>query len=623
MKNNHRIVIWGTNAQEEKVLIALELLTDNNKVMLYTFPEAIATRDFETKLTDEWRKGQPVEFPEGYTVLERELSVTENLLPEELKVERPDIIQRAQTEWHFAVLSTKLHHAYEQELAEFKEKIENLQDYDVKVFNALRKFWDKVQTQTRERNLFREHADRLRDNINALFDHLKQVRKRVESQFSDVSQKVYEEFAEVLTGIEERIASGNTKLHHVFDDLKQLQARYRNARLTNEHRESIWRRIDNAYKAAKERRYGPGINEGSLADRHTRRLDGLMAAIRRLEDSIRRDDDELKFQRKRIAGAEGQLEAQIREAKIKMVEERINSKREQLADMNKVRAEVEHQIQDAKNRDAKRAEKEANRRKVEEAKQKAKSEIDAEMKAKHEAMAPALEKAKAVEAAEAAEAKSNITAGEGEQAAGEDKPGFFENLGTAISEAFEDAVDTVKAVASVAADKAGDAYDKAAEKAAPILEAAADKAEEIIETAKEKAAPVLEAAAEKAGDILETAKEKVGDLYDKASEKMAPMLESAAEKANELVDTVKERGGDMVAKMQGKRGAEEKAETESPAEEEPVAETETPAEEGPVAETETPASATETPEEKAPAKSGKKSKPAKKAATDDTEPTKE
>ncbi|MCB0545572.1 MAG: hypothetical protein KDC70_18745, partial [Saprospiraceae bacterium] len=135
MKN--KVVIWGTNANEEKVLIALELKADANKVMLYTFPEALADDEFVNKMMNEWREGKEVEFPEGYTAFERELSVTESLLPDDLKVDRSDIIQRAQTEWHFAVLSAKLHAAYQQELAEFKEKIEALSTYDNKIWDSL------------------------------------------------------------------------------------------------------------------------------------------------------------------------------------------------------------------------------------------------------------------------------------------------------------------------------------------------------------------------------------------------------------------------------------------------------------------------------------------------------
>ncbi len=84
MKN--KVVIWGTNAENEKVLIALELKADANKVILYTFPEAIATDEFVNKMMNDWRDGKDVEFPEGHTTLERELSVTESLLPDDLKL---------------------------------------------------------------------------------------------------------------------------------------------------------------------------------------------------------------------------------------------------------------------------------------------------------------------------------------------------------------------------------------------------------------------------------------------------------------------------------------------------------------------------------------------------------
>ena len=54
---------------------------------------------------DQWRKNQEVELPEPDRVIARELSVSEGLLPDDLKAEQTDMILRAQTEWHFMVLS--------------------------------------------------------------------------------------------------------------------------------------------------------------------------------------------------------------------------------------------------------------------------------------------------------------------------------------------------------------------------------------------------------------------------------------------------------------------------------------------------------------------------------------
>lgn len=469
MKN--KIVVWGTNAENEKVLIALELQAETNKVLLYTFPESVATDEFVNKMMADWRTGAPVQFPDGHTTLERELSVTESLLPDNLRVERGDLIQRAQTEWHFAVLSSKLHHAYEQELAEFKEKVQALTSYDHGLWDSLRSFWDKVQDQARDRNLYREHADNLRDNINALFDDMKKLRSRVQDEFMSASQKVYEDFNKTLNDIEARIGSGGAKLNSVFEDLKQLQRRYRDAKMSNEHRNQLWDRLDGAFKAAKERKFGPGANEGSLIERHERRLEGLRVAIHRMEDSIKRDEDELNFQQKKVAATEGQLEAQIRSAKIKMIEERIASKREKLAEMTHTRNDVMRQVNNAKDKENKRAEKESERKKLEAAKEAAKSEIAASIKAKATEEAPKAEQAPAEEAAEAAPKEESL----------------LNVAGVLLGEALEDVVDTVKAVGKVFGEKADEMLDDAVEKVEEVVEVLKEKKKA---TKKQETAPV-------------------------------------------------------------------------------------------------------------------------------------
>ncbi len=467
MKN--KLVIWGKNAENEKILIALELQAEANTVMLHTFPESVTDEAFVQAMMNEWRDNKSeVSFPEGTQSVERELSVTDGLLPDEIKADRPDLVQRAQTEWHFAVLSAKLHAAYQQELAEFKEKVEALSTYDNKIFTNLRAFWDKVQNQSRERNLFRQHADDLRDGINALFEQLKEARKRVNSEFNEVSQNVYEGFNKALDEIEERIASGGAKFNSVFDELKKMQREYHNTRMSNEHRNKLWDRLDAAFKKAKERKFGPEANAGTIADRHDKRLSGLEDAIKRLEESVRRDDEELAFQRKKVNTSEGQLEAQIRGAKIKMIEERVNGKRERLAELTKARADVQRQASTAHEKEARIAAKEAERQQIEAKKAAIKSEIEAETHAKAAAVAaPAAEK----------------------------EDSLFEAASNLLGDVLLDALDTAKAVASVAVERAEEAFEQVV-----------DKAEEALESFKKEDAPATEAvtANDTPGDALKT-----------------------------------------------------------------------------------------------------------------------
>ncbi|MEM6380283.1 MAG: hypothetical protein AAF705_18990, partial [Bacteroidota bacterium] len=125
-----KLVLWGSNAQEEKVLIALELVAEDSTVKVYTFPEQSVTEEFNKLLLEEWRDGKAVEFPEGYSIEERPLSVSSRLLPDNLKVEREDIVVRAQTEWHFIILSSKLNEAYKSELEDLKERIAKMNKFE-------------------------------------------------------------------------------------------------------------------------------------------------------------------------------------------------------------------------------------------------------------------------------------------------------------------------------------------------------------------------------------------------------------------------------------------------------------------------------------------------------------
>ena len=516
MKN--KIVIWGTNEADEKVLIALELQAAASKVMLYTFSEAMASEEFVSKMMSEWREGKEVEFPEGHTATERMLSVTESLLPETLKIEQGgDLIQRAQTEWHFAVLSTKLHLAYLQELEDFKEKVAQISSYDNKIWDGLKSFWDKVQNQSRERNLFREHANHLRDNINLLFEDLKLVRKKVQGEFMEASAGVASDFNKALDDIDARIAAGGSKLGSVFEELKQMQQRYREARMSNEHRNQIWNRLDKAFKKAKERKFGSEANDGSMADRHDRRLGGLADALKRMEDSVRRDEDELEFQTKKVHQSEGQLESQIRMAKIKMIEERVVSKRGKLEEMRRSIVDIERQSSIAKNKEAKRAEKIAEKKKIATAKEAVKSEIAAEIQTKAQKPAPAKEDS------------------------------LFEAAATLLGDVLVDAIDTAKAVASVVAEKAEEAFDKASDKAEEAYEKATEKGGDALGKAK----VVAEMFADRAEEAFEKASDKGEDALEKAkmlASKMAAKAGEALEQVEEAIDKAADQGEGALGK---------------------------------------------------------------------------
>ncbi len=516
-----KLVLWGANAQDERLLVAVELIVAENKVRVYTFPESEITEEVYQKMMSEWRDDKEYTLPENHTIHERELTVTEGILPEDVKVERTDVILRAQTEWNFVVLSSKLHTAYQSELNEIKEKIDNLNFFDNEVWEDLKSFWDKVQGQVRDRNLFKHHFWGLRDATNQLFAKMKELRMKVEEEFKGTSENEMKSFMASLEDIEEKAKKG-LRLKPLFEELKSLQRKYHETEFTREHRSRVWSKLDACFKLVKEKRFGDSEDSGqSNLDRLQRRYNGLISAVGRMEQSIKRDREELNFQNKRIEDTDGQLEAQIREAKIRMIEERVKSKSEKLEDMYKTKEMLEQRMTVEK-------EKEEKRQQIEAAKKAAEAKIAEEIKSKAKEMeenAEQLEKA-----AEAIVETKKKTEAPKKKSTEEKVDEALEKVENKIEDVVTDAVDSVKAVAEVVGDKIEEAVEglkdkKKKKEGDEEAMASGEKEESLVDKAKKVAADAVEkvkAAAEIVEDKIEKAVDDIEDkMKDKGDEAMA------------------------------------------------------------------------------------------------------
>jgi len=381
-----KIVLWGNDKDDKRVLVTLELLSAENKVDLRTIPESDATDELYTALMDKWREGETVEFPESTTSLIQELTIVDSLLPEDLKVEKTDIITKAQAEWQFIVLSEKLYASYLSEIDALKERISGTSSFEKNLWEELKGLQAKVQNQFKDRNIQRNHIGELRNRVNELFDMMKQLRAAKDAEFQELSDKNYEKLTATLGSIENKM-SENVRFSIVFDDLKALQRDLKNAKLVREQRNELWERVDNAFKAAKEKRFGPQDknsenNSNSPLGRITKRYDGLMSALERMQKSINRDKGELKEQLDKIKNSsfDGILEQQISKAKVNMIDigkakavadviedkiDEIEDKVEAIAD--KIEDQVEEKLDVAK---------EVLEEKVEELKEKAEEIVD-------------------------------------------------------------------------------------------------------------------------------------------------------------------------------------------------------------------------------------------------------
>ncbi|MEL6943362.1 MAG: hypothetical protein AAFO82_11890, partial [Bacteroidota bacterium] len=416
--------------------------------------------------------------------------------------------------------------------------------YDGKVWTELKGFWNKVNGQIREQNLFREHADSLKNMTNELFKEMKDLRAKMEEGFKSTSQEFSTQFNEKLESIEQQINEGS-RLSSVFEELKNLQRKFKQTKFTKEDRAKVWARLDGAFKAVKEKRFGPqSESDNSAMGRLTNRLDGLLRAMERMAKSIKRDEDDLAFQKRKIATTHGQLESQIRQAKVTMIEERIRSKQERYEDMKKTQAQIEKQIERQKERDAKRAEKE----KIEQAKQEAKAKIEEQIATSQVALEEQSEKLE-----KAAEAIKETKAPKKE--APQEEETLLSAVSEVVTETFEGVGDTLKAVASVVGAKAMEKIEDLKVAGQEAMAEAKEKGAEVMEEIKEEVAEAKEDLAEATSEIKEElaekateAKEKLAEAKDNIAEAATEMKEEIAEKATEAKEKLAEVKEEIASK---------------------------------------------------------------------------
>jgi hypothetical protein len=275
------------------------------------------------------------------------------------------------------------------------------------------------------------------------------MRKQMDSEVDKVSHEFAEKFSARLDEVEAKIKSG-LGLQPLFNDLKRLQQEFKEAQLSRGDRAKIWKRIDLAFKIVKEKKFGDkGVRDTTALDRLNRRYQGLLSAIQKMEQSIRRDEKDKIFQDDRIANTEGQLEAQIRMAKLKMIDERLISKHEKLAEMEKTKVELEQRLAREKKFIEDQQQQQALKEELKEAKETVKQKIaETILTLADQADTEALEKAAEAIAEEKAQKKQKS----------KPKETLLDAIGETLGESLTDMGDSIGAIASVVTDKIEEAF---------------------------------------------------------------------------------------------------------------------------------------------------------------------
>lgn len=320
-----RFTAVGTTADEKEVILAYELKEDEFKVNLTIVPRKSLSAEEVAKLNKEWAEGGEFTFPADAVNVNPNLN-SETILPDDIRSDETGKIRIKQNEWAYQLLTVKLWESYLLELEELKNRAAALTQYDRALFDEAKSFWERVLEHRKGRDISQESLDKIKDDVNSIFEKLKTFRKSESAEFEAASAKLRDEFNARLEDIRKR-AEGHPNYKALLEELKQLQAAARKARLTKADDTQLRKVCDAVFQHINEQR------NSFFSDKTAARIKGLTEVIQKMEASLNRDKKDLDYLTRKTGNSVKQLELQLIKVKTNLLQEAIASKEAKLKDI--------------------------------------------------------------------------------------------------------------------------------------------------------------------------------------------------------------------------------------------------------------------------------------------------
>ena len=322
-----RFTAKGITSDDKEVLLAYELKEEEFKVELHIVPKKSLKGDTLEQLEKNWVDGEAFEFPKGTVDVVPKLQGDESILPGDIRSDEAGKIRTKQNEWAYTLLTAKLWESYLNELEELKNKAVALTQYDRNLFDEAKSFWERVLEHRKERDISQERLDKIKDDVNSVFEKLKTFRKTESAEFEGTSAKLRDE---ILTKLEDLRTRINEKANFkaLLEEHRNIQVDNKKNRYTKADDAQLRKALDSVFQFINEQR------NLFFSDMTASRVNGLNEVIRKMELSLSHDRKDLvHLHKKNESNKISSLEMQLIKVKMNMLNETVVSKEEKLKDI--------------------------------------------------------------------------------------------------------------------------------------------------------------------------------------------------------------------------------------------------------------------------------------------------
>lgn len=338
---NTRLVLWGEIGTDRKALIALYLQEETAKIHIYAFPKEQVTKELQDSLFVEWKNGGDYPFPDDAIHWEVDAN-SDTILPEDVKVERPEIILQSQHKWSKKLMSSRINQLLSDETALLEEKASSLGEYDQSLWDKAKAQWEKIASYQKKNEITWEQTTALKEKINGVFDALKAV-KRISTEHEDQANAV------LLKQFQKRIGELQAKLIYsdqwkfIFDELKKIQQELKDAPLRWNHKRAIYNNVNSIFDDLRKYRSTEILNKTKS------RITQLMKILDGLKDSIARDQENFNMQVEKMQHyTRGKLSADEIKSRFSYIFDRIKEKENKADGISQTITQLKKEIEKEK-----------------------------------------------------------------------------------------------------------------------------------------------------------------------------------------------------------------------------------------------------------------------------------
>jgi hypothetical protein len=331
-----RFITTGNVKDTTEAVLAYELQEAEFRLVLHVIPRKLLNKESMDALTGEWVSGGTFVFPQGTETIYPDINA-DSILPEDIKSDKTGEIRHKQNEWAVQLLTNKLWESYLIELENLKKRSADLAYYDKGLFEDAKSYWERVLEHKKERNITQERLDKIKEDVNAIFEQLKAFRKTESAEFEKSSNTVRDNVIEKLNQVKSR-ADEKANFKTLHDDIKALQHDIRNQRFSKSDETAVRKAFDDAFHYIGEQR------NKYFSDKFESRISGLKDVIFRMEKGLEHDRKDLDYFTKKADNPRIQsLELQLLKVRIRQIKETIVSKEDKLKDIEKTLESIHKQ----------------------------------------------------------------------------------------------------------------------------------------------------------------------------------------------------------------------------------------------------------------------------------------